>query len=167
MKLFLLCILLAASKFPPTLSDSILIVYQPCVVFFIDIGASTTEIANRMKRWNTKTGKTKQNRDIHRQRLPLCGDIELNPGPVTNYKNITNVFSHYKKKLKFFHVNCQSMVKKTTSGNHHPRSWKQLYIWIHRNLVTLMTKNYGNYTMIDSKLSVLIVCRSERNAEAG
>ena len=65
-----------------------------------------------MKRWNTKTGKTKQNRDIHRQRLLLCGDIELIPGAVTNYKNITNVFSHYKKKLKFFHVNCQSMVKK-------------------------------------------------------
>ena len=82
-----------------------------CFRLAIDLGASTTEIANRMKRWNFKTGKTKS-RDIHRQRLLLCGDSELNPGPVRNYKDITNVYSHYNKKLKFFHVNCQSMVKK-------------------------------------------------------
>ena len=134
MKLFLICILLAASKFPHTLFDSILIAYQSCVVFLIDLGASTTEIANRMEIWNSKTGKTKQSRDIHRQRYLFCGDTELNPGPVTNCKDITNVYSHYNKNLKFFHDNCQSMVKKTTSGNHHQRSWEQLYIWIHRNL---------------------------------
>ena len=44
--------------------------------------------------------------------LLLAGDVELNPGPTYVYKKTTAVFSRNSKKLKFFHVNCQSIVLK-------------------------------------------------------
>ena len=44
--------------------------------------------------------------------LLLAGDVELNPGPPYVYKKTTAVFSGNSKKLKYFHVNCQSIVVK-------------------------------------------------------
>ena len=44
--------------------------------------------------------------------LRLAGDIELNPGPVCVYKKTTELFRNNHGKLKFFHVNCHSIVSK-------------------------------------------------------
>ena len=44
--------------------------------------------------------------------LLLAGDIQLNPGPVCVYKKTTELFGNSNRKLKFFHVNCHSIVSK-------------------------------------------------------
>ena len=41
------------------------------------------------------------------------GVIETNPGPQMVFKFITQVFSNNEKKLKLFHLNCQTIVKET------------------------------------------------------
>ena len=46
--------------------------------------------------------------------LLLGGDIELNPGPTCVYKKTTELFNNSNKKLKFFHINCQSIAAKRT-----------------------------------------------------
>ena len=46
------------------------------------------------------------------QILLLAGDIELNPGPVCVYKKTTELFRSNHNKLKYFHVNCHSIVSK-------------------------------------------------------
>ena len=48
------------------------------------------------------------------QRLLLSGDVEINPGPSINFKFLTEQFARNMKQLKFFHVNCQSMLHKKT-----------------------------------------------------
>ena len=45
-------------------------------------------------------------------RLQLSGDIEVNPGPQIIFKALTNTFHNKSKRLKFFHVNAQSLVRK-------------------------------------------------------
>ena len=53
----------------------------------------------------------------YNQRLLLSGDVELNPGPPINFKFSTEQFARNKKQLKFFHVNCQSMLHKKHRWN--------------------------------------------------
>ena len=43
------------------------------------------------------------------------GDVETNPGPPIVYKDLVSIFKGNRKKLKFFHVNCQSLIKKETT----------------------------------------------------
>ena len=49
--------------------------------------------------------------------LLKSGDVEINPGPHVVFKYLTRVFTHNSKKLKFFHVNAQSLVKKRLALN--------------------------------------------------
>ena len=44
--------------------------------------------------------------------LLKSGDIETNPGPRMVFKFLKQMFSNNDKKLKLFHLNCQSIVKK-------------------------------------------------------
>ena len=40
------------------------------------------------------------------------GDVESNPGPQIIYKLLTQMFIRNKRKLKFIHINCQSLYKR-------------------------------------------------------
>ena len=47
-----------------------------------------------------------------RFRLLLSGDIETNPGPSIVFKHLTSIFRNNNKRIKFIHINAQSLLKK-------------------------------------------------------
>ena len=49
---------------------------------------------------------------IIKYRILKSGDVGSNPGLQIFYKLITQLFIRYKRKLKFIHINCQSLNKK-------------------------------------------------------
>ena len=56
--------------------------------------------------------------------LLKCGDIESNPGPLVNFKSLTKIFHENGSKIKFFHINAQSLLKKkvnTQRNDSRPR----------------------------------------------
>ena len=44
--------------------------------------------------------------------LLKCGDIESNPGPLISFKTLTKTFKDNNNRLKFFHINAQSLLRK-------------------------------------------------------
>ena len=90
------------------------------VYFYISLNTSTKcskayGLKYKMTRKQRKTRLSKYyNTYRYNQRLLLSGDVELNPGPLINFKFLTEQFARNKKQLKFFHVNCQSMLHKKT-----------------------------------------------------
>ena len=48
-------------------------------------------------------------------KLSLSGDIEINPGPLINFKYLTTLFKKNNRSLKFFHLNAQSLLKKRST----------------------------------------------------
>ena len=90
------------------------------VYFYISLNTSTKYskaygLKYKMTRKQRKTRLSKYyNTYRYNQRLLLSGDVELNPGPLINFKFLTEQFARNKKQLKFFHVNCQSMLHKKT-----------------------------------------------------
>ena len=48
-------------------------------------------------------------------KLSLRGNIEINPGPLINYKYLTTLFKTNNRSLKFFHLNAQSLLKKRST----------------------------------------------------
>ena len=52
------------------------------------------------------------------------GDIEQNTGPLINFKHLTHNFSANSKKLQFFNVNAQSLVKKRSALANKLMTWE-------------------------------------------
>ena len=44
-----------------------------------------------------------------------CGDIESNPGSLVNFKSLSKIFHENGNRIKFFHINAQSLLKKRST----------------------------------------------------
>ena len=44
-----------------------------------------------------------------------AGDVDLGPGPQTVYITLAQIVNREEQKLKYFHINCQSLVKKRST----------------------------------------------------
>ena len=90
------------------------------VYFYISLNTSTKYskaygLKYKMTRKQRKTRLSKYyNTYRYNQRLLLSGDVELNPGPLDDFKFLTEQFASNEKQLKFLHVICQSMLHKKT-----------------------------------------------------
>ena len=60
---------------------------------------------------------TKLNVFTYLEKLGLlkCGDFESNPGPLVNFKSLTKIFHENGNRMKFFHINAQSLLKKRST----------------------------------------------------
>ena len=101
-----------------------------------------------------------------RFRLLLFGDIETNPGPSIVFKHLTSFFRNNNKRIKFIHINAQSLLKKQIILEAFIRDpgpntiFGISEIW----LKTLMANSYGILIQTFSRRSVWIEIQLARNA---
>ena len=91
------------------------------VYFYISLNTSIKHSKIYGLNYTMTTKRSRQTRPLKydstyrdSQRGLQWGDFELNPGPSINFKFSFEQFARYRKKHKFFHVNCQAFCTKNT-----------------------------------------------------